>query len=318
MEWEKMESGSMKVVYAHTDSLYVPIASIEKAEDIREILNTHIQENIFPNIMGLETHPMDLEFEKYYSVLGVGATRNRNAGFINWKDGVYLAEPEFVCTGFTLKRIAESNIGKEVQKEALQMWINQKTEEEIVKYVKTMYNNVLNGKINKLDLVKRSRVKEHRLTVKCDCRKTYNVDDIRTLLHIVPDSLCENERCNRKIKNCKTVEGKRPVFGGGMAGVLYYNEHVNPEDKLNDSFYYVKSQFKSPQPINYLNWNGDEKKAGYIAVRNLSELDKYEPDWIFLAESEVLKKVNPIFDAMNWDSSKIKLDEKQRNLDEWF
>ena len=42
----------MKVVYAHTDSLYVPVPSIEKAQEIREILNTHIQENVFPNIMG--------------------------------------------------------------------------------------------------------------------------------------------------------------------------------------------------------------------------------------------------------------------------
>ena len=61
----------MKVVYAHTDSLYVPVPSIEKAQEIREILNKHIQENVFPNVMGLEDHPMDLEFEKYYSVLGV-------------------------------------------------------------------------------------------------------------------------------------------------------------------------------------------------------------------------------------------------------
>ena len=67
----------MKVVYAHTDSLYVPVPSIEMAQDIQKVLNEHIQQNVFPNIMGLEDHPMDLEFEKYYSVLGVGATRNR-------------------------------------------------------------------------------------------------------------------------------------------------------------------------------------------------------------------------------------------------
>ena len=54
----------MKVVYAHTDSLYVPVPSIEKAEEVREILNKHIQEEVFPNIMNLENHPMDLEFEK--------------------------------------------------------------------------------------------------------------------------------------------------------------------------------------------------------------------------------------------------------------
>ena len=110
---------------------------------------------------------MDLEFEKYYSVLGVGATRNRNAGFINWKDGVHLQEPEFVCTGFTLKELLNLLLGKEVQKTALEMWINQKTEEDIISYVRDMYDKVRTGQVDKLDLIKRSRVKENSLKVKC-------------------------------------------------------------------------------------------------------------------------------------------------------
>jgi len=308
----------MKVVYAHTDSLYVPVPSIEKAQEVREILNTHIQENVFPNVMGLENHPMDLEFEKYYSVLGVGATKNRNAGFINWKDGVHLQEPEFVCTGFTLKRIAESKVGKDIQKEALQMWINQKTEDEIITYVSDLFHKVRTGKVSKLDLVKRSRVRENRLTLKCGCRKTYDLEYVRGLLKRVPDAYCEKENCNRKLRNCTTVEGKRPAFGGGFAGVLYYNEHVNPKDRLNDSFYHMKCNFKIPQSLTYTNWNGDEKQAGYIAVRNLSELEGFEPDWNFLAESEVIKKVQPIFDAMEWDIANLKKDNKQKTLDEWF
>tara|TARA_R100001591_G_scaffold528_5_gene1314 strand:- start:8246 stop:9181 length:936 start_codon:yes stop_codon:yes gene_type:complete len=311
----------MQVVYAHTDSLYVPVPSIEKAQEVREILNTHIQENVFPNLMGLEDHPMDLEFEKYYSVLGVGATRNRNAGFINWKDGVHLQEPEFVCTGFTLKRIAESVIGKEVQKTALEMWINQKTEEDIISYVRDMYDKVRTGQVDKTDLIKRSRVKENRLKVKCPefkCKKIYDVDYIRGLLSVLSSAVCEKESCNKKLKQCTTVEGKRPAFGGGFAGVLYYNEHVNKKDKLDDSFYHMKCNFKIGQPQTYTNWNGEEKKAGYIAVRNIEELKDYEPDWLFLSESEVLKKVKPIFDAMNWDISKVKEDGKQKTLDEWF
>ena len=308
----------MKVVYAHTDSLYVPVPSIEKAQEVREILNTHIQENVFPNVMGLENHPMDLEFEKYYSVLGVGATKNRNAGFINWKDGVYLQEQEFVCTGFTLKRIAESKVGKDIQKEALQMWINQKTEDEIITYVSDLFHKVRTGKVSKLDLVKRSRVRENRLTLKCACRKTYDLEYVRGLLKRVPDAYCEKENCNRKLRNCTTVEGKRPAFGGGFAGVLYYNEHVNPKDRLNDSFYHMKCNFKIPQSLTYTNWNGDEKQAGYIAVRNLSELEGFEPDWNFLAESEVIKKVQPIFDAMEWDIANLKKDNKQKTLDEGF
>jgi len=308
----------MKVVYAHTDSLYVPVPSIEKAQEIREVLNKHIQDEIFPNLMELEDHPMDLEFEKYYSVLGVGATKNRNAGFIIWKDGVYLTEKEFVCTGFTLKRIAESAIAKEVQKNTIQMWINQKTEKEITTYAKEKYNAMLDGKIKKLDLVKRSRVRKGRMSVACQCKKEYEVDYIRKLLSIMPDTLCEKDTCNSKLKFCKTLKGKRPSYAGGFAGVLYYNEHINPKDKLTDSFYHMRCKFNISQKQNYTNWNGQTNQANYIATRNLKELSDYEPDWIFLAQSDVVKKVIPIFEAMNWDISNVIKDDKQKILDEWF
>jgi len=198
------------------------------------------------------------------------------------------------------------------------MWIKQKTEEEIITYAKEMYNNVLNGRVDKLDLVKRSRVKQNRLTVKCKCRKRYEVEYLRKLLKIVPDALCEKDTCNKLLKNCTTVKDKKPTYGSGIAGVLYYNEHVKPSDKITDSFYHMKCNFQIHQKQTFTNWNGDERRAAYIAVRNLSELEEFNPDWIFLAESEVLKKVKPVFEAMEWDISKIRLDDKQKNLEEWF
>ena len=308
----------MKIVYAHTDSLYIPVPSIERAQEVREILNTHIQDEVFPNVMGLETHPMDLEFEKFYSVLGVGCKKNTNAGFISWKDGVYLHEPEFFATGFVHKRVAESTIAKNLQKEIIKMWINQNTQEEITSRVKEVYNDVLNGEINKIDLVKRSRIKDNRLIVKCKCKKRYEVEYVRRLLKVMPDYLCDSKSCNRKLKDCTTVEDKRPTFGGGFAGVLYYNEHVNPRNKLNDSFYHMKCIFKPEQPNTFTSVKGETKKAGYIAVRNLDELEDYDPDFTFLAEAEVIKKVKPIYDAMNWDTYDIKKDMRQKVLDEWF
>jgi hypothetical protein len=304
----------MKVIYAHTDSIYVPVPSIERAKEIQQILNQHVQETIFPNVMNLEEHPIDLEFEKFYSVLGVGATKNKNAGYITWKDGVHLSEPEFFATGFTLKRIAESNIGKEIQKEAVEMWINQKTEKEIIDYAKEWFNKILNGKVEKSDLAKRSRIKSDRLTVQCSCKKKYNIEQLRRVLNIIPDAICEKESCNSQLRYCKTVEDKRPSFSGGFAGLLYYNEHINPTDKITDSFYHMKCQSNKT----YTDWNGQEKKVNYVAVRNLSELESFEPDWIFLAQSEIIKKVSPIFAAMNWDVTKIIADDKQKELEVWF
>ena len=306
----------MKVVYAHTDSLYVPIPSIEKAEEIQIILNKHIQDNIFPNVMDLDEHPMDLEFEKYYSVLGVGATKNKNAGLITWKDGVYLNEPEFVCTGFALKRIAESVIGKETQRKVIDMWIGQKTEDEIVDYCCRRYNKVSHGRAAKTDIVKRSRVKADRMTVQCGCKKKYDITYVSNLLSILPDAYCEDDKCKKRLKNCTTVEGKRPTFGGGFAGLLYYNEHVNPKNKLTDSFYHMACSFKSHET--YTDWNGMKKPARYIAVREHDELVNFEPDWGKLSQSEVVQKIRPIFAAMGWDIAKVQLDEQQKKLGEWF
>ena len=44
----------------------------------------------------------------------------------------------------------------------------------------------------------------------------------------------------------------------------------------------------------------------------------FEPDWTFLAQSEVIKKISPIFAAMNWDITKIIADDKQKELEVWF
>ena len=92
----------MKVVYGHTDSIYVQIDSVETAQNKIKEIESYVRE-AFPNVMGLKEHPVVLEFEKYYSTLGVGATKNRNAGMITWEDGAWLDSPKFTMTGFTAK-----------------------------------------------------------------------------------------------------------------------------------------------------------------------------------------------------------------------
>ena len=96
----------MKVVYGHTDSIYVKMP-FDQAEQTRERLNNHVRK-LFPNLLGLEEHPVELEFEKYFESLGVGVTKNRNAGLISWKDGKFLEEDEFFMTGLIAKRVSET------------------------------------------------------------------------------------------------------------------------------------------------------------------------------------------------------------------
>ena len=142
----------MKVVYGHTDSIYVKCDSIDKAKEVCSIVNEHVREH-FPNLLGLDEHPVTLEFEKYYKSLGVGATKNRNAGLISWKDGEYLEEDEFVLTGFSAKRVAQTKLAKETQMKVLKMWVNAETEENITNYLHDLFIDVLGGKTNVLLLV---------------------------------------------------------------------------------------------------------------------------------------------------------------------
>ena len=104
----------------HTDSI-VQIDSVEKAQTIKEI-EASVREH-FPNVLGLDEHPVQLEFEKYFSALGVGTTKNRNAGLVSWEDGVWLDKLKFTMTGFTAKRVSETKLAKEVQTSVLQMWV---------------------------------------------------------------------------------------------------------------------------------------------------------------------------------------------------
>ena len=94
----------MKVVYGHTDSIYCTVDSVEQAKNVLEELNELVR-SYFPNLLELNEHPVVIEFEKYFESLGGGATKNRNAGLITWKDGKFWDEKEFVMTGFTAKRL---------------------------------------------------------------------------------------------------------------------------------------------------------------------------------------------------------------------
>ena len=49
----------MKVVYGHTDSIYVQIESIEKAESAIKEIEESVREH-FPNVLNLEQHPVVL------------------------------------------------------------------------------------------------------------------------------------------------------------------------------------------------------------------------------------------------------------------
>ena len=263
----------VKVVYAHTDSIYVPIKNIEKAKEVCELLNTKMREH-FPNLLGLEHHPVTLEFEKYYEGLGVGVKRNRNAGFISWKDGKYLDESQFVVTGFSSKRISENKIGREFQSELLKMWAGQKSKNEILEYCQKQYNNVRKGRVGIESVVKRSRLR-------------------------------------RDLEEYKSISG-------GTAGLCYYNQHINPDDPITDSYFFIECAYIDG-PQTFILPNGNERLAKYVSVKEMKEFDeRFTVDWSAYAQKSIVQKALPIFLAMGWEVKEFIIDENQKSLGEWL
>ena len=211
----------MKVVYGHTDSIYVQIDSVEQAQGIIKEIESSVREH-FPNVFSLNEHPVVLEFEKYYSALGVGVKKNRNAGMVVWEDGEMLDEPKFSMTGYTAKRVSETKMAKEVQTKVLQMWAAQEPMEKINAYLHRTYISIVNGNYDFKKLVKRTRLRTARFTVKCtDCGRKYHMKDMLKV------RVCgQNEgkdgihKCGEPVANFVTVEDKKPTIGSGVAGML--------------------------------------------------------------------------------------------------
>ncbi len=299
------EADNMKVVYGHTDSIYVQIDSVEAAQKVIKVIEDEVKKS-FPNVLGLEQHPISLEFEKYFSALGVGTVKNRNAGMITWEDGSYLDEPKFTMTGFTAKRVSETKLAKWFQTELLKMWAQQFSFEEINKFLRETYAKVVNGEFPTDYFAKRSRLKEERFKLMCSqCRSKYNM---RNILHI---HNCE--KCGNPTKNFLTEQKKRPSIGSGIAGVLYAWEKQNMT--FDDSYIFLKVLGVNDKYTNPL--TKEKRDVEYIAGTILSDFYSYEPDYHHYAE-QLIKKAKPIYEAMGWQMENIRTIKGQRTLEEWF
>jgi len=304
----------MKVVYGHTDSIYVQIDSVEKAQSIIKEIETSVREH-FPNILSLNEHPVVLEFEKYFSALGVGVKKNRNAGIITWEDGDWLDEPKFTMTGYTAKRVSETKMAKEVQTKILKMWAAQEPMEKINGYLHRTYVSVLNGNYDYQPLIKRTRLKKARFTVKCpDCGRKYQLKDL-----VKVDVCGQNEgrdgihKCGNSVSNFTTIEDKKPTIGSGVAGML--NAWENTEKRFDDSYLYLKT--KGSGMIYTHPLSKEKRPAEYISGTIFADFKEYTPDWEHYAQ-QIIKKAEPIYAAMGWDITSIRTGKIQRSLEEWF
>ena len=307
----------MKVVYGHTDSIYVQIGSVETAKECVKEIEGYVREH-FPNVLNLPTHPVILEFEKYYSSLGVGTTKNRNAGTIVWKDGHKLEKPEFTMTGFVAKRVSATALEKEVQTKVLKMWVDGKSLVEINSYLYSIYTNLLENNVDFRKLLKRTRVTEERFIVKCNsCNRKYHLNSLSKI------KVCgEKEgrdgthKCGELVSNFRTTEDKRPSISSGMIGVI--SAWQNSSKTFDGSYLWLKIDTSLNNRETYISpLTKQVKLAQYVAGNVENDFKNITPDLYHYAE-QVIKKAKPIYLAMGWDIASIRSNKIQSSLEEWF
>ena len=107
------------------------------------------------------------------------------------------------------------------------------------------------------------------------------------------------------------------AISGGVAGIVYYNQQGYGNIGVGDSYYFMRMDNKDLDEKCYL-LNGESKEANYIAFKNLSEAEQFTPDLDFIAEAEVIKKSELIFESLGWSIKEIKRDVFQQTLDSWW
>lgn len=95
-----------------------------------------------------------------------------------------------------------------------------------------------------------------------------------------------NACCNKM--NIVTLEGKRPMVGAGIEGILFHNFHN--KTPISDSYLYLKVRDIKDvymHPINQHHVN-----PSYVSAVSLDELEKYKSniDWKYYAEASIKKQ----------------------------
>jgi DNA polymerase elongation subunit (family B) len=150
----KAQELGYKVIYGHTDSIFVQVKDVEDAQNLRHILNMYISQEIF-------REPVELEFEKFASKFFLAAKKNRYCGWLSWKDGEYLDKEKFMVMGFEMKKSNETKLAKEFQETLLKMVSKGKTHKEIIDYCNKIYAKVVKGQVELREISKRSRLRRN-------------------------------------------------------------------------------------------------------------------------------------------------------------
>ncbi len=141
-----------KVTYGDTDSVMLELGSdvtkaeaIERSFEIEEHINASYDE-FAREVLGVDEHRFEIEFEKLYRRFFQAGRKKRYAGHIVWKEGKDVDDIDI--TGFEYKRSDIAPITKEVQKDVIEMIVHGEDLEEVKSYVHDVISDFQKGEID--------------------------------------------------------------------------------------------------------------------------------------------------------------------------
>ena len=154
LEWSKhvIEDNQFKVIYGDTDSMMFSVGNadinvvVDRSKDIAVAVNSSFDN--FVQRFNIDRHTLSIKFETGFSTILFGKAKKRYAGYITYRDGVFLDKPLFVSKGFENRRSDSSRFTQNLQTEVLKLVCSKKSFEEVDAFVHSKVNEMLSGKVS--------------------------------------------------------------------------------------------------------------------------------------------------------------------------
>ena len=288
---KEAEKQGYKVVFGHTDSIFVTFPSEWSKEQVFDE-STRLAKDLTDLVQSeLRTDKVVVELEAIMDRYFI-AKKNRYAGRKVWDDkkGFKVMDYDIETdpwsrikmSGMEAKHTNTAPVGKNIQIETLKKLFDGVSERLILRSVRRLVKDIVAGKVEQSQLIANAKVGKHLphhldwrgLPVECDC------------------GICPKPKTGDDAKD----EDACYVSNFWIYNMsAWYNEHIS----LNDTDNIEKGDS--------VNWTivKDGPTAitsnGIVAFREVEEISDYEMDYEMLAQKHVADKMKTIFTAMGWD-----------------
>tara|TARA_A200000159_G_scaffold24384_1_gene21508 strand:+ start:21257 stop:23998 length:2742 start_codon:yes stop_codon:yes gene_type:complete len=306
----KAEEAGFKVVFGHTDSIFVTMPKewtqekvYEESIALAKVLTDHVQADLRTDKVIVE---LEAIMDKYFI-----AKKNRYAGRKAWDDKKGFLNLDFSedgwpevsrkMSGMEAKQTNTAPIGRNIQLQTLGRIFNGESPREIQDSIKTLVTEVRNGDVEDSQLVANAKLNKwlpHHMDwhwayeKECDCGEC---PEPKT-----GDQRDDDDACYAKKYWSATA-------------ALFHNDILADESKgfmkldKGDSFSWTHV-CDGPTAL---------PKDGWVGFYELEQIADYTLDYALLAEKHVIKKVENIYYGMGWDIDAL-YEKKRYSLDSFF